>query len=621
DLDGLAGKRIPGSDLTLESYGSGVITLTTSKLVTPGKAWSGVVGLLSFKSKKTGTISISYKVTPLPSGSIMPSTVNYSVSSSSDVQVAMTLNGNALLGVKNGAASLNPLTDYNITGNVATIKSAYIQDYFSKNPQQNLSLVLDYSSGYDPILTICKSTENSTIVTNYGVYDRRVPGDLAVQLKLNGNRLNGIMNGTSSLILDSDYSVSGDTVTLKQSYLDKLPLGYGNTLTFTFSSGNSATYTLTVNGAAISPDTISYNVSSPVSIPVTMSSCNYDFKTVRNGTFDLVKDTDYAVSGNILTIKPGYFTYYFSKFPTQTLNLKFIFANPNTGVEYPVNFKATPAANDSSISPVSDCFDLSNQSDRNITINLNGNTLKTVKNSTYTLISGTDYSLSGNVLTLKASYLNTLACGNYNITFSFSAGKDAVLALTVNQSQVDSTITPLSSIFDLGSQYDIPVTMTLNGNSLLSVVNSVYTLSAGTDYVLSGNTVTIKSDYLKNLPVSDAKLKFVFSAGSNAILTIHINGGSINPSSLNYNVTQHPSVVITTSTSGYNFKTIRNGPADLVLNVDYTVSGNSITLKSSYFTYYFGKFPTQTLNLTFVFERSGDKVEYPVSLKVTPVTQ
>ena len=67
--------------------------------------------------------------------------------------------------------------------------------------------------------------------------------------------------------------------------------------------------------------------------------------------------------------------------------------------------------------------------DQTVTLTLNGRTLSGITNGTYTLVKDTDYTVSGNDITIKASYLNTLADGDYIFTFSMNAGTNPTLAV------------------------------------------------------------------------------------------------------------------------------------------------------------------------------------------------
>lgn len=87
----------------------------------------------------------------------------------------------------------------------------------------------------------------------------------------------------------------------------------------------------------------------------------------------------------------------------------------------------------SSIAPVTAVFDknISQQQDISITINLNGNDLHMLRNDLNILNSMTDYTISGNVLTLKKEYLRAQSNGNIVIVFDVSNGVDPELSILI----------------------------------------------------------------------------------------------------------------------------------------------------------------------------------------------
>ncbi|MCM3716662.1 S-layer homology domain-containing protein [Alkalihalobacillus oceani] len=89
----------------------------------------------------------------------------------------------------------------------------------------------------------------------------------------------------------------------------------------------------------------------------------------------------------------------------------------------------------------------------------------------------------------------------------------------------NSMISPTSVTFDQNeaNQLDVEVTMTLNGNTLSSILNGTTLLQAGTDYEVSGNTVTIKKEYLAKQVVGTTTLTFTFSSGDPQNLEIEIS--------------------------------------------------------------------------------------------------
>lgn len=186
----------------------------------------------------------------------------------------------------------------------------------------------------------------------------------------------------------------------------------------------------------------------------------------------------------------------------------------------------------SSITPTTAAFDkkAGSQADIPVALTLNGNTLLAVSNGGVPLTQGTDYTVngSGTQVTILSSYLAAQPNGPLQLTFQFSAGANALLTVTVNDSTgvAESEISPTTAVFDkkAGSQADIPVALTLNGNTLSAVSNGGMPLTEGTDYTLSGSgdTVTILSSYLAAQPIGPLDLTFQFSSGPSKILHLTI---------------------------------------------------------------------------------------------------
>jgi len=194
----------------------------------------------------------------------------------------------------------------------------------------------------------------------------------------------------------------------------------------------------------------------------------------------------------------------------------------NFKVYLSTNTKPVPS---SSISPATATFDkkTGQQADISVTMTLNGNSLTGISNGSTTLTSGNQYTVSGNTVTIKKEYLAAQAVGATTLVFTFSAGAAQNLVITVVDTS-NSSITPTTATFDKREdlQSDITVTMTLNGNNLTGVSNGSATLTSGTDYTVSGSTVTIKKDYLKTLALGTTTLTFSFNAGTASSLVITV---------------------------------------------------------------------------------------------------
>jgi len=194
----------------------------------------------------------------------------------------------------------------------------------------------------------------------------------------------------------------------------------------------------------------------------------------------------------------------------------------NFKVYLSTNTKPVP---NSSISPTVATFDkkTGQQADISVTMTLNGNNLTNIKNGATTLTSGTNYTVSGNTVTIKKEYLSAQAVGTTTLTFTFSAGATQNLVITVVDTS-NSSISPTTATFDKRSdlQADIAVTMTLNGNNLTNIKNGAATLTSGTDYTVSGTTVTIKKSYLAAQAVGTTMLVFTFNLGATSSLAITV---------------------------------------------------------------------------------------------------
>lgn len=189
-----------------------------------------------------------------------------------------------------------------------------------------------------------------------------------------------------------------------------------------------------------------------------------------------------------------------------------------------------------SISPSSAVFDRNpeNQADIPVSVSLNGNTLSGIYSGTDELSAGSDYTVSdgGATVTILKEYLAGRTVGTLPLTFRFSAGRDAVLTVTVKDTTLshDSAISPTEAGFDRyrPNQEDIPVAVSLNGNTLNGIYNGSSVLTAGTDYTVSedGSLVTILSSYLEKQMTGVLNLAFDFSAGGDPVLKITVSDSS-----------------------------------------------------------------------------------------------
>ena len=122
-----------------------------------------------------------------------------------------------------------------------------------------------------------------------------------------------------------------------------------------------------------------------------------------------------------------------------TFNYHRFWAEAEVAIAYGLHSKlySTPE-NNSSIAPTTAVFDKNpeNQDDISVTMTLNGNTFSGINNGSDSLVRGTDYTVSENKITILKSYLAKQPVGNTTLSFVFSAGTQASLAITVKDSSV-----------------------------------------------------------------------------------------------------------------------------------------------------------------------------------------
>ncbi|CAM4372160.1 X2-like carbohydrate binding domain-containing protein [Paenibacillus tarimensis] len=248
---------------------------------------------------------------------------------------------------------------------------------------------------------------------------------------------------------------------------------------------------------------------------------------------------------------------------------------------------AGPVQNHSSITPAAAAFDkkAGSQADVTVTITPNGNTLTAVRNGSKVLAEGLDYTAAQNKVTIKSSYLAAQPLGTLSLTFDFSAGTDPVLEIAIEDSTSaqpvnNSSITPVAAAFDkkAGSQTDVTVTITPNGNTLTAVRNVSKVLVEGQDYTIDENKVTIKSSYLAAQPLGTLSLTFDFSAGTDPVLEIAVSDstaaepGSVKAQMFNGSTSSE------VNTLNPRFKLMNTGAADISLadvkiRYYYTIDG------------------------------------------------
>ena len=328
-------------------------------------------------------------------------------------------------------------------------------------------------------VTIDVGNPSPSITPATATFDKYVPADVTVTLTPNGSTFKGITGLTSG----TDYTVSGNVVTISKSYLSTLAVG-SKTLTFDFGATSNPTLALTIIDTTPQPTkelkveigTASGKVGDTVTVPVTFANvaaagkvgtCNFyvtydasllEVASVKAGSIVTNAAVNFSSSNSNGTIS---FLFLDNTITDELITADGVFANitfklksTTAKVTTPVAFKdggafgdgamakigtvtktngsvtidvGDPIPQDPTITPATASFDKFAPADVAVTLTPNGNTFKGITG----LTSGTDYSVSNNVVTISKSYLSTLAVGSKALTFDFGVTNNPVLTLTI----------------------------------------------------------------------------------------------------------------------------------------------------------------------------------------------
>lgn len=192
----------------------------------------------------------------------------------------------------------------------------------------------------------------------------------------------------------------------------------------------------------------------------------------------------------------------------------------------------------------------------------------------------------------------------------------------------DSSIDTETAVFDKYSgstdNKDLTLTLNLNGNTLPGISNGDYLLKEGTDYKVSGSSITISKNYLSSLPVGQSTFTFKFSAGLAQTLVVNITDSAPNDATITSNASSfdkysgsanNKDLAVTLNLKGNILSGIFNGKYMLKEGSDYTVSGNKVTISKAYLS----MLPEGKLTLTFKFSSGTDQILTLQLVNTTPV--
>lgn len=228
-------------------------------------------------------------------------------------------------------------------------------------------------------------------------------------------------------------------------------------------------------------------------------------------------------------------------------------------------------------------------------------------------LEGASTGVSINSSTGVVTVESTALAGTFTVRATDGTATNAFV-VTINE-PLDSYISPISASFDrkTSAQADIMVTMTLNGNTLREIKRGIYILANNGDYIVSGESVVIKKEYLVRLPIGDNILTFNFSAGNNQYLDIIATDSRIEPPVVsfdkNISTGTQADISLTLDLSGSTLNVVKNCEYTLVHGIDYRASGSTIVLNKNYLN----NLSTGDSYLTF-FLNNGEIIELLVNV-------
>lgn len=161
----------------------------------------------------------------------------------------------------------------------------------------------------------------------------------------------------------------------------------------------------------------------------------------------------------------------------------------------------------------------------------------------------------------------------------------------MNSKCLNNSLSADSFDFDKVSAKDISFDMHFDLGTLSKITVNGKTLNNGTDYIVSGDTVTLKKNCLSVL--DDGYTKFVLKAtsGNDAVITGKIYDSTItdataSPKTADFykNENYAQDIIVKLGANGRTFRGVYADDTRLTLDTDYTIAANEITLKKEFLT-------------------------------------
>ncbi len=259
--------------------------------------------------------AVSLEIKP-GNAKVRPSRISYSLGSEITPKISLIQNGRRLLELNDGN-SLAPNIHYTVERNTFILQRSYldhIATYLSGTGEDQISIRFRMDGGTDPVASIRINAADAFIKPNAVSYTKGSDEALSFTLTTSGHRLLALEEDSERLT-QNDYTISGETCTIKASYLDSLAekLQSGGMqsarLIFRMDGGKSpeATIRLRSDEPLLEPVNAIYTKGSGVHIAFTLQPQGKKFVSLHDGTKELAREIDYFLSGNRCTVLSSYF--------------------------------------------------------------------------------------------------------------------------------------------------------------------------------------------------------------------------------------------------------------------------------------------------------------------------
>ncbi len=177
------------------------------------------------------------------------------------------------------------------------------------------------------------------------------------------------------------------------------------------------------------------------------------------------------------------------------------------------------------VNPSSASFDRSTPNDLKFTTSFKMGSFSGLECNGTKLVSGTDYIFNNGVITLKGSYLAKQELSKYTFKVLATAGNSPKFTVVVSDSSIPKPeISPKFATTDINPRVckDITIKMDTKTSEFRGIMLDGKYLNNGTDYTVSGSTVTIKKSFIKTLSTGTASLVFDFYEGEDCEFTLTV---------------------------------------------------------------------------------------------------